>query len=342
MPSWYVFAAVAVFVATAKTVTGATDENVCANPLHWSGTKNVTIPVNGENRTFELFVPFQGHGECGIHQWCTGPPNSSSPLVINWHGCNGHMPLVDYHTTISKVADAAKDFGYYAIHPVGTSETPDVYGSEWGWNAPGIPCGKVGVDDFAFFEAILSFAEKELCVDLSRVHTTGFSTGAFLSYGLACRYPGRIAAAATDAGGLSHEEYDTCAGDPSGGAVPMQSFHSLADPTVPYNGTTAWAGQDAMNALWRLRNGCTEGVEQPSVTVDTETTTCQRWDCPAAPVEACALKNIDHCWYGGRSGGFQSCAPRSGDVDATAHMFQFWEELAARRLGGTRWRPPAL
>ena len=167
----------------------------CEKPVQWSGTRNVTIAVGAVNRTFELFVPFQGHGECGIDQWCTGPPNSSAPLVINWHGCNGHMPLVDYHTTISKVADYAKDHGYYSIHPVGTSETPDLYGSEWGWNADGIPCGKVGVDDFAFFEALLAFAEEQLCVDMTRVYTVGFSTGAFLSYGIACRFPQRIAAA---------------------------------------------------------------------------------------------------------------------------------------------------
>ena len=31
----------------------------------------------------------------------------SAPLVINWHGCNAHLPLVDYHAEISKTLGAA-------------------------------------------------------------------------------------------------------------------------------------------------------------------------------------------------------------------------------------------
>jgi len=298
-------------------------EDPCTSPLHWSGTRNITIPVKQLNRTFELFVPFEGHGMCGIETWCTGPPKHKRPLVINWHGCNGHMPLVNYHTTISKVSDRAKDYSYFAIHPVGTKQDG---GSNWGWNADGIPCGQPGADDFIFFEALLQFAETELCVDMSRVYTIGFSTGAFLSYGIACRYPSRIAAAGTNAGGLSRLYADVCrVGE---GAVPIQSFHSLADPTVPYDGNIAWAGQEEMNALWRTRNGCTKN-DDFRITFQSNTTLCKRWDCPKAPVEACALKDIDHCWYGGRNGGFPECTPRPGDVDATAHMFAFWEELAS-------------
>jgi len=44
-------------------------------------------------------------------------------------------------------------------------------------------------------------------------------------------------------------------------------------------------------------------------------------------VESCALKDFDHCWYGGRSGGFASCEKRAGDIDATSHMFDSWEAL---------------
>ena len=113
------------------------------------------------------------------------------------------------------------------------------------------------------------------------------------------------------------------------GALPMQSFHSLDDPDVPYNGTLVWEGQARMDALWRHRNGC-DGTEAPTVTFASTTTRCLRWECARAPVESCALRKIDHCWYGGRSGGFRSCRVRDGDVDATAKMFALWEELAQR------------
>ena len=85
-----------------------------------------------------------------------------------------------------------------------------------------------------------------------------------------------------------------------------------------------------MAALWRRKNGCAP-QDEGRVSFVSDTTTCTRWDCADAAVESCALRGIDHCWYGGRSGGFGSCAPRAGDVDATARMFAFWDELAAAR-----------
>lgn len=210
------------------------------------------------------------------------------------------------------------DRGYFTITPLGTKAP---FG-DYGWNADGILCGALGVNDFAYFEALMDFVEKELCVDMTRIYTVGFSTGAFLSYGIACRYPDRIAGVGTDAGGLSHSYLETCR--VGKGAVPVQSFHSLDDPTVPYNGTQAWAGQEAVDAMWRERNGCDDSVVG-TTTVKTATTTCTYWDCPNAPVEACVLSGIDHCWYGGRSGGFPVCRPRSSDVEVTKRMFDFWE-----------------
>lgn len=48
-----------------------------------SGTQNVTISVNGVDRTFVLFVPF-GDGSQSCYD--AGPPATPRPLVINWHG----------------------------------------------------------------------------------------------------------------------------------------------------------------------------------------------------------------------------------------------------------------
>ena len=135
-------------------------------------------------------------------KYCTGPPTTkiqSSGVLLNWHGCNDHLPLIDYHTEISKVSQVAADRNYYAITPLGR-QAPS---GAWGWNSDGIPCGKVGVDDFAFFETIVEWIESNLCVDSSKLYTVGFSTGAFMSYGIARRFPHLIAAAGTDAGGLS-------------------------------------------------------------------------------------------------------------------------------------------
>jgi poly(3-hydroxybutyrate) depolymerase len=162
----------------------AARKDACQDPLFWSGTQNVTISVDGRDRVFELYSPWQIRGECDADKYCTGPPLATTRgLVMNWHGCNAHLPLLDYHTEISKVTAEAADRGYFTITPLGTKTE---YG-EWGWNADGIHCASAGVDDFSLFEALFSFAQDSLCVDIKKVYTVGFSTGAFLSYGIACR-----------------------------------------------------------------------------------------------------------------------------------------------------------
>ena len=168
---------------------GENDEpKMCNSTKYWSGKTNVTLQVGGVNRLFELYTPFESR--TGPPEYCTGPPLlKNRGLVINWHGCNHHAPILDYHLEISKVSEEASNRGYYTITPLGT-QAP--YG-DFGWNADGILCGSIGVDDFLFFESLLSFIETDLCVDMKKIYSVGFSTGAFLSYGIACRYPDRIA-----------------------------------------------------------------------------------------------------------------------------------------------------
>jgi len=176
-------------------------------PTYASGSQNVTIQVDGANRTFQLFTPWSQF-ECGEGCFGTGPPHGegavSRPVVINWHGCNAHVPVVSYQELITKVEQMAAgewgetrsevpserrsevpserrggrlgtrslhafvltlapaDYGWYVLTPVGSK---DLAIQEFGWNTYGIKCGSVLHDDFHFFDAMLEFAEKELCVD---------------------------------------------------------------------------------------------------------------------------------------------------------------------------------
>ena len=122
----------------AALLTEAAGPSACQAPLPWSGTKHLTISAGGRNRTFRLSTPWASrpcppgpHGfTCGV-----GPPNETAPLVIHWHGCNGHLPLLGYNLDISRVEDVALDRGYFAITPVGTR----MFGGDgdYGWNTDG-------------------------------------------------------------------------------------------------------------------------------------------------------------------------------------------------------------
>ncbi|GMI26425.1 hypothetical protein TrCOL_g1028 [Triparma columacea] len=290
-----------------------------------SGSFNISL---SDGRIFQLFTPWQ---EFECEGYCTGPPRDLRPLVIDWHGCNAHVPVAAYQEQVSRIEQAASDFGWYAITPVGSKEELI---AEYGWNTLGIKCGKFGVDDFKFADDIIEWASKNLCVDLDRVYSTGFSTGAFHSYSLACRKPSTFAGIAPIAGSLGRLHYSECeSGDP----VSVLSFHSKDDKTVPYDGNLEWESQESVTKMWEKRNGCV-GNETSTVTFQSETTTCLRKECPGAAVEDCTLTGLDHCWVGGRSGGFQtpgSCVKQEGDVDATRHMFQTWE-MEAREKGQGR------
>lgn len=81
------------------------------------------------------------------------------------------------------------------------------------------------------------------------------------------------------------------------------------------------------------RVGCVWALQ---VVLSTATTVCRSCQGPGAAtataaavaggaaVETCVVAGLDHCWIGGRSGGFPTCVPRPGDVDATDRMLDFF------------------
>ena len=296
-----------------------------------SGIQNVTIAIEGQgNRVFQLSTPwFESSCNTTVDggPWCTGPPNTPRPLVFNWHGCNAHMPVVAYHEALSRVVEAGLDNNYYVITPVGSYE-PLL--DKYGWNTLGIKCGTPGFDDFFFAEELLKWAKENLCVDEARIYNTGFSTGAFFSYELGCRLPKTFRGIATVAGSMAKEWEPLCS---QGSGVNVISYHSKGDTTVPYEGNSQWLSQPEMTKIFEKKAGCT--MFTPShVTFLSQTTVCTSKTCPGDgegphTVEQCTVSEIEHCWIGGRSGGFKDCEKYDGDIDATSHMFAKWEREAA-------------
>ncbi len=163
--------------------------------------------------------------------------------------------------------------------------------NDFGWNTFGISCGKLGADDFLFAEKLLEYAEQNLCVDMSRVYSTGFSTGGFHSNALGCNMTSKFAGIAPVAGSLGRQYTSMCSVGPP---ISVLSFHSKDDQTVPYDGSTNWESQPSVTSMWEKRNGCTN--ESAIVTYESDTTICKRRECPGASVEDCTLIGLDHCW----------------------------------------------
>ena len=143
------------------------------------------------------------------------------PVVLNWHGLGSsgveQLAFSDY----TALADAE---GFIVIVPTGLEDATGLNSWELA------PEQFADRDDLAFANTLLDQVIGTLCVDDSRVYTTGMSNGGYFSSVLVCEMSDRIAAAASVAA-LSHA--DSC--DPSR-VVPYIGFHGTNDEVVPYDG----------------------------------------------------------------------------------------------------------
>jgi len=144
------------------------------------------------------------------------------PVVLNWHGLGSNGPD---QVGFSGYAALAETEGFIVIAPTGVPSPGDTRNS---WELE--PDQDPTRDDLAFANELLDLVIESLCVDQTRVYTTGMSNGGYFSSVLVCEMSDRIAAAASVAA-LSHA--DDC--EPER-VVPYIGFHGTDDVVVPYNG----------------------------------------------------------------------------------------------------------
>ena len=169
-------------------------------------------------------------------------------------------------------------------------------------------------DDVQYVSDVIAHVAARVCTDETRVYATGFSGGGRMTSLLACKLGSRLAAVAP-VSGLRWP------GPCDGRAVPVLTFHGLADPQNPYDGHAAGRGAeweesvpDAL-ASWARHNRCKgEAIlEDPAGPLST-----MRYDgCGDAEVRMIRIDGLGHTWT-------------RVEVDTTAVMWQFFK---SHRLG---------
>lgn len=277
----------------------------------------------------------------------TTPPEHDGktplPLVLDFHGL---AEGAEVHSLFSQFGPYAAKHGFVLVSPNGT-------GQPVAWK---ITPDRKGNADIVYTDQILDKLEADLCIDTSRVYSTGLSNGAFMSSVLACVMPERIAAIAPVAGLIVP---DDC--KPSR-PVPVLAFHGTEDPILTFNGTIGsrlgsvlgdFSGENpppadgatttteaplppvdldgpgfpANAADWAKIDGCTG---KPTDTDLTPTVIQRTWTCPvAAPVIFDIVKGGGHSWPGSEFG--QSIekivGPTDMSVDATDTIWKFFERF---------------
>ena len=269
------------------------------------------ISSGGVQRVFKLDVPTSYNGKKAL------------PIVLGLH------PLsVSYQFMPSEVGftQMAKSYDFIGVAPSGLT-TPTSF-----WDA----APTANNYDVTFISELLDHLEASMCVDPSRVFSTGISNGAQMSSLMGCRLSTRITAIAPVEG----EEFLTpCNGKPE----PIMAFHGTADPILPYKGgglnateiamLYAWKGVippgmpkplgiDESMSLWAKHNGCNPRPIEVRVAFDVRKRT---WTgCRAATI----LYVVDgggHGWPGKPVPSMEKTFGRTtSSIDASTLMFKFF------------------
>jgi poly(3-hydroxybutyrate) depolymerase len=176
-----------------------------------------TLDVASAPRDYILEVP-DGYDSTRPHR-----------LIFGWHPRGGNAEQV------------ANGFGggFYGLERLaeGSAIFVSAEGIDEGW-------ANTGGRDIAFLDAMLERIEGELCIDQSRIFSTGFSYGGMMSLAIGCARGEVFRAIAPMSGAL----YSGC--EDGVAPVAMLGFHGVDDTVVPLaNGVT---GRD----VFVERNGC--------------------------------------------------------------------------------------
>jgi polyhydroxybutyrate depolymerase len=272
------------------------------------GQTNVydSISFGGRWRTYMTHLP-------------TGYNTSKKyPLILAFHGGSplGYQSI-QYQSRLSEKSDSA---GFIVVYPEGVK----IAGYRT-WNAGGCcsPSTTLNIDDVGFVNSLLNTLYKNRAIDTTRVYTTGFSNGAFLSYKLANQLTNRFAAIAIVEG-----DFVSYPWQPSK-AIPIISFHSYQDQNIKYYGgvTTGTTGtyfppQDSMFTIISSNYSCT--VKKEILFHDVNKYDHFRFsNCSCnAIIEQYISYDGEHSWAGGLS---LSGLTVSNQFSATYLMWKFFQ-----------------
>ena len=286
----FIAASLAAAVATNVRAQEAAAANACALNAA-AGVTEQRLRSGGLERSYRLFVPPGYDGRTLL------------PLVLDLHGSGGTAAGQAATSRFEQLA--AREGVLVATLQAGAQ------GNRWN-----VPTTAERPDDVQYVSDVIDHVAARACTDTSRVYATGFSGGARMSSLLACRLNSRIAAIAPMAG-------LRWPGPCEGRAIPVLTFHGLADPQNTYDGRVEGRGGEWVESVpdalagWARHNGCDAGVivEDPPGPLSTMRYGMCDGD---AEVRLVRIDGLGHTWA-------------RQEVDATAAMWAFFQKHTLRR-----------
>jgi poly(3-hydroxybutyrate) depolymerase len=137
------------------------------------GLKNAPVPTRGCGKTWNRVK--NGSYE---FQWSKGKRTIRIDIPDNYDNKKPYKLIFGMHC-MGGWAGGVQQEGYYGLKPLDTEKTaifvaPEGNGNQAPW----------GQDDYLLFDELLADLQSNLCIDSSRVFSTGFSYGSMFSNGL--------------------------------------------------------------------------------------------------------------------------------------------------------------
>ena len=186
----------------------------------------LTFYYDNETREYLLYAPVSYDG------------SSDVPVMFNFHGFGGTMEGQMYSADMRSLADSEN---FILVYPQGT--LMDGY-SHWNASLPSAD-NKSSADDLGFISALIDEIVLNYQVDSDRVYASGYSNGAFMSYGLACHLSDKIAAIAGVSGTMI--DIDNCVPAHKTAVI---ALHGTSDGVVPYNGGSGFSSVGETLNFW--------------------------------------------------------------------------------------------
>lgn len=237
----------------------------------------------GRDRTYRLFVPAKYDGRTRL------------PLVLEMHGSGGTS------------AGQSRTSGFDAVANREGFAVASLQADGGRWN---VPIREGRPDDVAYVSDVIDDVAKLLCTDAARVYATGFSGGGRMSSLLGCKLNTRIAAIAP----VSALRWPAPC---QGRALPVLTFHGLADPQNTYDGKAEGRGDEWLESVpdalagWAGYNRCDLKVilEDP----DGPLSTMRYSGCrDGVDVRLIRIDGLGHTWT-------------RKEIDTTEVMWQFFK-----------------
>ncbi len=236
------------------------------------------IMSGGANREYIIDIP------------ANYDPSRPYRLIFSWHQAYGSANgnATGLHPAGDGPNFDAKNYAYFGLHREATAA-----------NQPAIFVAPAGIGNFpwdftrdsALFDALLALVNENLCIDESRVFTTGFSFGAMMSYSLSITRSAKLRGAVT----MAAANYNL-PGQPSpmDGAPPIAYFGitGMSDGTCPWVNSEAQKRGGKYCVLTHAEdNGCTVPSNIETAMVGGKKFVCYDFQgCKAGyPVKACTF-----------------------------------------------------